>query len=123
MQEFLQRPDNSIKHIIAQVDTHFSNSMIVAVNKKLKYGFLYLRNFPDFNALKRYLPEAITEYNEVRPHYAHKYLTPKEVLDGQRIESGKFKNQLKQARIQRNIDHRDPNCEICVTESGSNDAD
>ena len=36
VQEFLQSPDNTIKHIIAQVDTHFSNSMVEAVNKKLK---------------------------------------------------------------------------------------
>ena len=84
---------------------------------------MYLRDFPDFKALERYLPEAITEYNEVRPYYAHGYLTPKEVLDGQRVKPDKFKNQLKQARIQRNIAHRNPDCQICVTESGGNEAE
>ena len=70
---FTEDPDIAIKKITAQVDIEFSNSMVEAYNKILKYRFLYRKQIPDFAALKRYLPGAVQEYNEIRPHYAQKY--------------------------------------------------
>jgi hypothetical protein len=103
-----------MKRLIALVDIDFSNSMIESYNKLLKYRFLYLKQIPDFNALERYLPKAIQEYNEVRPHFAHRYLTPREVFDGQRVDSHKFSNQLQTARNMRLLHNKQTGCTVCL---------
>jgi len=50
---------SSIKHLIAQRDIEFSNSMIEAVNKQLKYRFLYHRYIPDHAALVGYVGKTL----------------------------------------------------------------
>lgn len=45
------------QHIFAQIDTHFSNSMVEAAHRMLKYYGLYKHNIPDFNALQKILPQ------------------------------------------------------------------
>ena len=50
----------------------------------------------------------------MHPNSAHKYLTPKEVLDDKRVEPGKFKEQFTEARISRNITHSNPECGVCL---------
>ena len=118
---YTKSSDNIIRKIRALVDAHFSNSIVEAYNKILKYQFLYLRDFPDCNALKNYLPKAITEYNEVRPHHAHNYLTPLEALNGNRVIPGKFQNQFKQARISRNMIHSNPDCQVCLPDHNNDE--
>ena len=60
------------------------------------------------------MPKAIQEYNEVRPHFTHKYLTPKEVFDGQKVDPHKFKNQLQIARNMRLLDNKQTGCTVCL---------
>jgi|GEM_PF-3289590 len=48
------------RHIIAQSEVPFSNSMVEAANKSLKYAGLYLQPIPDFGTLQRYSPISIT---------------------------------------------------------------
>jgi putative transposase len=114
VEDFTDSSDNIIRKLRSLVDVTFSNSMVEAYNKILKYGFLYHKELPDFVALKNYLPKAIKEYNEIRPHHAHKYLTPTEVLNGQQIQQDKFKQEFKQAMIKRNKEHQNPECGVCV---------
>ena len=71
----------SIQHLIAQKDIQFSNSMIEAANKNLKYRFLYHQQIPDIEALRKYLALAVEDYNN-RPHAVLRGLTPLEVLHG-----------------------------------------
>ncbi len=42
----------TIKHLIAQKQIHFSNSIIEAVNKSLKYSWLFLRQYSNLNDLE-----------------------------------------------------------------------
>jgi putative transposase len=42
-----------IRHIIAQVHIQYSNSMIEAANKQLKYRFLYHQQISDFSQNER----------------------------------------------------------------------
>jgi hypothetical protein len=69
-----------LTHLIAQRDIQFSNSMIEAVNKQLKYRFLYHQHIPDHSALVKYLQQAVEDYNS-RPHDVLNGLTPFEVLE------------------------------------------
>ena len=85
--EYVNSPGISIKKIIAQQDIIFSNSIVEAVNKIVKYRSLFLYNIPDINALQKHLEEFIPVYNEKRPHCSLKGLTPNEVLSGLRPDN------------------------------------
>jgi len=71
----------NIQHIVAQKDVHFSNSMIEAANKQLKYRFLYHKTITSFDDLKIYMQSAVQDYNN-RPYHALGGQTPLEVLAG-----------------------------------------
>lgn len=45
-----------LQHIVAQIDTHFSNSMVEAANRSIKYHGLYRKIITDFAALQKELP-------------------------------------------------------------------
>jgi putative transposase len=45
-----------LQHIIAQIDTHFSNSMVEAGNRSLKYYGLYKQDIANFTTLQKILP-------------------------------------------------------------------
>lgn len=68
VQDFLRLAHNpALNHIVAQRDVEFSNSMIEAANKNLKYRFLYHKNIADFKSLCNYVKQAVEDYNN-RPH-------------------------------------------------------
>ena len=61
----------TINKIVARVDVTFSNSMIEAVNKILKYQYLFRKPIADQEHLQDAIRSAIDDYNN-RPHYALK---------------------------------------------------
>ncbi len=94
----------TINHVIAQTDIQYSNSMIEAANKQLKYRFLYHHKISDFSKLEDYLKKAIHDFNN-RPHGVLNGLTPIEVLEGKTINQESLNNLLtlaKQSRIKEN---------------------
>jgi transposase InsO family protein len=70
-----------VRHLVAQADTHFSNSMAEAGHYLLKYYGLYHCPIHDFNDLKHWLPIVQLDYLQ-RPHDVLNGMTPKEVLHG-----------------------------------------
>jgi len=107
-----QKSDLS-RHVIAQKDVHYSNSMIEAFNRILKYNYLYRRQIPDLPSLERAVHEAIHDYNTVRPHHSLKGLTPSQAFAGMQPavkETARFMEQARQARIQANKTER---CALC----------
>lgn len=90
-----------IRHVIAQVDIHYSNSMIKAANKQLKYRFLYHQKINDFSHLKGCLTKAILDFNH-RPHSVLNGFTPMEVLQGKTYDK-ESQNNLLSLSIQRRI--------------------
>ena len=101
VQDFLQQTNHPvIQHITAQQDVEFSNSMIEAANKNIKYRILYHRHIPDFETLCRILPLAIEDYNN-RPHDILNSLTPMEVLNGMQSDKAAIAQQMAAARTER----------------------
>src|ERR1035438_10911202 len=85
LKQWIKACDNpKISHVIAQVDIHFSNSMIEAANKQLKYRFLYHQKINDSSKLDEYVEKAVSDFNN-RPHNVLNGLTPIKVLQGKRI--------------------------------------
>ena len=110
VQDFLSSAENpTIQHIVAQIDIEFSNSMIEAANKNLKYRFLYHKNIADFNSLCQWLPQAIHDYNN-RPHDVLSGLTPLEVLNGKTIDKTSSSRQMQTAKAARIAENKQQKC-------------
>ena len=90
-----------IRHVIAQVDIHYSNSMIEAANKQLKNRFLYHQKINNFSNLENYLSKAILDLNH-RPHGVLNGLSPMEVLQGKTYNK-ENQNNLLSLSVQRRI--------------------
>ncbi len=94
----------ALQHIIAQKDIEYSNSMVEAAHKNLKYRFLYHKTIPDYKSLCEYLPQAVEDYNN-RPHAVLSGLTPLEVLNGRTVSATLLStemNEAQQARLTAN---------------------
>ena len=98
-----------LTHLIAQRDIEFSNSMIEAVNKHLKYRFLYHQYIPDHAALIKYIEQAIEDYNN-RPHNVLNGLTPLEVLNEKFFDKDACQQQMLLARTARITENKKNKC-------------
>ena len=99
----------SVQHLIAQVDVEFSNSMIEAANKQLKYRFLYHKHIADLNNLKKYVKDAVEDFNK-RPHHVLNGLTPIEVLNGKPPDANLYKNEMIHSRMKRVVENKKISC-------------
>lgn len=102
-----------LRHIIAGQDVPFSNSMIESVNKVLKYQWLYRHDISHIVALRNHLDRYVPIYNDVRPHYVHRGLTPTEVHNGEVVCPGLFTGHFAEARARRIAENRIESCPIC----------
>ena len=66
------------KKLIAQKDIIFSNSIVEAVNKIMKYHYIFKRSFANYEELSNNLGSFVDDYNS-RPHSVLK-LSPNDVL-------------------------------------------
>lgn len=94
------RVDHRIVKLIAQKDIIQSNSMVEAINKHIKYYYLFKKDLNHYNETVKYLMKSIPDYN-LKPHGALFGLTPFEVLEGEVPSRDKFKEQKEQARKER----------------------
>lgn len=103
----------NIKKVIAQKEVIFSNSMVEAVNKRIKYDFLYWQHFDSFQALELYLPTLLNEYNN-KPHSSLFGFTPQEVFVDNAVPSQEnFKVFLNENLGSRNDNNRANVCVEC----------
>lgn len=99
----------TIQHLIAQRDIEFSNSMIEAANKKLKYNFLYHHHIANHEELVNYVEQSVNDYNN-RPHHVLHGLTPLEVLHGQTPRPDKYAAQIQQSKANRLKENKKIKC-------------
>jgi putative transposase len=101
-----------IRHIIAQRDVEFSNSMIEAANKQIKYHFLYHQHIPDYEALEKHAAAAVEDYNN-RPGHVLNGLTPLEVLNGKVIDPAAYRKSITLAKTRRAEENKKAVCCYC----------
>ena len=92
--------NQNINQLIAQKDIIQSNSMIEAVNKHIKYYYLFKRDLKDLNDTIRYLSNSVDDYND-KPHGKLYGLTPNEVLNGNDPAKNNYQNDIAEARKKR----------------------
>lgn len=82
VEAFISDTNIPIHKLVALRDVHFSNSIVEAVNKVVKYRYLFPKNIPDGVALEKAVTESIADYNDRRPHGSLDGLTPTEAYQG-----------------------------------------
>ncbi|MDV6237869.1 DDE-type integrase/transposase/recombinase [Leptospira ellisii] len=109
---FLKTEGPFIKKLIAQVDIIFSNSMIEAVNKKMKYEFLFPKKPFSFQDVIQTLEAAVPQYN-ARPSGVLFGYSPYEVLNGAIPDPLRFSDQINTAASIRPKVNKEDACGLC----------
>jgi transposase InsO family protein len=109
----IENQEIKITKLIAQKDIHFSNSMVEAINKRMKYDFLFRTQLLDFEHTKNFLETAVEQYNH-RPHSSLFGLTPHEVFYGAKPHKDLFKEQKTQAKARRIAENKALSCGNCA---------
>ena len=105
---FVSNREN-IKQLIAQKDIIQSNSMVEAVNKHIKYYYLFKKDLQDLNDTIRYLSNSVDDYND-KPHGKLYGLTPNEVLNGNEPAKDNYQNDIAEARKKRLLQNQSKEC-------------
>jgi len=113
---FVSSSGSNIQKLVAQTDIVFSNSMVEAVNKRVKYDFLFTARLLDIGQTKQYLAYAVEGYNS-KPHSALHGLTPAEAFNGALPDRGMFKPAIQQAAQKRKLINLGQQCLSCVDNS------
>jgi len=100
--KFVNNPDTNIQKLVAQTDIIYSNSMVEAVNKRIKYDFLFREKLLNLHHVNKYLAWAVPQYNH-KPHSSLYSLTPAEALDGLIPDKNMYKQALKVAAQKRKV--------------------
>lgn len=111
--QFIKSQTISIRKLIAGKDIRFSNSMIEAQNKLIKYHYLFKHTFQDLTELKNLLDWIINDYNHMRPHHSLNGLTPYEALQRNELYKNDLKTQIDEARKARKKENQVASCGIC----------
>ena len=112
-ENYISEPGVSIKKLIALRDIPFSNSLIEAQNKLLKYQYLFKNQVADINALRKTLEWVVKDYNDIRPHNALNGLTPLEAYTGKHPDVHSFRLKMKRAQQNRIMENTKSSCGIC----------
>ena len=101
-----------INKLIAQKDIIFSNSMIEAVNKRLKYEFLYTKEYTDINELQRNFENVVETMNYL-PRAVLYGLSSDEVFNGAIPNKYLYSLQMYNAKIERKKANLNLSCDEC----------
>ncbi|MCK5137230.1 MAG: DDE-type integrase/transposase/recombinase [Bacteroidales bacterium] len=110
---YISSEEVSVQKLIAGKDIRFSNSMVEAQNKIIKYRYLFKHDFKDIHELRNLLDWIIPDYQYERPHHSLKGLTPYEVLTGIPLPTEQWQQQIQEARQLRVQQNMKETCEIC----------
>ena len=101
-----------INHQKALLDVHYSNSLIEAHNKLLKYNYLYNMTVRDPNHLNETLRWVIADYNN-RPHVSLDGLSPNEACENKVISKPELSKYIQQQTGKRKISNQLDRCGHC----------
>ncbi len=105
----------SFDHLKAMVDIQYSNSMIEAHNKIIKYNYLYRMEIKDDKQLNSILPKIVEDFNN-RPHISLGGLTPNEAEQNIALNRKTLSENIRQSTMERktyNQLHQCGHCKAC----------
>jgi putative transposase len=112
--DYMETQIPSIRKTIALKNVYFSNSMAEALNKILKYQYLYRQPIYDFNSLEATFQNGVGDYNFQRPHIGIDGLTPYEAFTGVKVNHNYYSDQRILARENRIAFNKRNICKSCM---------
>jgi putative transposase len=112
LKAFLEELQLPMEHRRALVDVHYSNSMIEASNKTLKYNYLYTKEIGNGEQLKEWMEWSVDDFHN-RPHISHKGLTPNERQKNILLDRAQLTQNIKQATSERKMQNKIQRCGHC----------
>jgi putative transposase len=112
LKTFLASCGQPVEHKIALVDVHYSNSLIEAHFKVLKYSYLYRLNIPDGRYLQKVFAECVEDFNN-RPHISLDGLTPYEAEQNISLNEEQLRLYIKTASVYRQEYNKTHRCTQC----------
>jgi putative transposase len=109
---FLEEMQLPIEHRRALIDVHYSNSMIEATNKTIKYNYLYKKEIDNGEQLIQWLEWSIDDFDN-RPHISHQGLAPNEKQKNILLDRALLAQNIKQATANRKIQNTEQRCSHC----------
>lgn len=116
VEQYLKLKEVGVRKVIGLKEVDSSNSMVEAVNKILKYGYLFRQPVNNLGELHRVLQEAVEDYCHQRPHYALGGLTPYEALLGKQLPDEWPQRLLVEGKRKRLAENRKRSCQGCRKE-------
>ncbi|WP_207761507.1 DDE-type integrase/transposase/recombinase, partial [Leptospira perolatii] len=110
--QFINLPEIRIRKLIAQVDIKYSNSMVEAIHKKMKYEFLFRIPQRNLKDVIQTLRKAVPEYNH-RPSGVLFGYSPWQVLNGAIPDKFRFSYKIKEAASNRTLINSNSLCKSC----------
>ena len=101
-----------VDHKKALVDVQYSNSLIEAHNKIIKYNYLYRMDIRNGDHLQKALAQIIDDFN-ARPHISLGGLTPNEAEQGLCLDRPLLSRNIRQATLERRNYNRLHQCGHC----------
>lgn len=111
---FINSADKHIKHIVAQRDVVFSNSMIEATNKIIKHQFLFPLVIENKGQLLKVLKATKLTYNTIRPQMSLRGNTPQETYNGLTIDFYTYNKGFKEQKTLRIFQNKKSTCAGCL---------
>ena len=113
VEKFLELKEDVVEHLVAGKDITFSNSLVEAVNKICKYGYLYKMSIFAMRKLRKCIRFFVEDYNNIRPHGSLKSHTPQEYLNQSYLNEDKWKKDMEEARADRIEKNKSTPCGSC----------
>ncbi|OWP82955.1 hypothetical protein BWK59_13100 [Flavobacterium davisii] len=113
VEEYIKSIEPNIIHNIAQKDIPSSNSMIEAVNKTLKYQYLYQSHIENTAQLDKALLEFIRNYIYIRPQHSLKGNTPFETYNGKTMSISHYNSHFEAQKQFRKEQNTKSSCKKC----------
>ena len=112
LQQFLDKQQLQINHLVALKNIVQSNSMIERFFRTMKSFYLYINIPNNHEELILELERIIHQYNYVRAHHSLKHLTPHEVFCGKQFPD--IHEQLLLAQKERIKSNKNCSCLVCT---------
>jgi putative transposase len=112
LKAFLEELQLPMEHRKALVDVHYSNSMIEATNKTVKYNYLYRKEIQNDGQLVAAMEWSVENFND-RPHVSHHGLTPNEKQKNILLDRALLTQNIKQATKERKMQNKIQRCGHC----------
>lgn len=112
--KFIERGDINMRKLVALRDVNHSNSTVEAVNKVIKYRYLFIKPIPKNEyELHHKFDLHVTDYNDVRPHGSLIYQTPYESWIGLEPDKTTIRLQMQEASKMRVVSNQNTKCRVC----------